>query len=107
MIFSEYTRLQGPDALLFRNFNQRPHQSAADATASRRRGDVDDDFGHAGVDLALRHRAQSGPAENAIAVSDHQSALRQMASVPSLPIRRFGFKRRLPGGDTVDINRPY
>src|SRR5262245_10658676 len=107
MIFGEYTRLKGPDALLFRNFNQRPHQSAADATAPRRRGDVDADFGHSGVHLALRHRAQSGPAENAVAVSDHQSALRQMAGVPPLPIRRFGFKRRLPGGYTFDINRPY
>src|SRR5262249_53158493 len=79
MIFREYARLQRPDAVLFRDFNQLPHQSAADATSTRRRGDVDADFGHAGVRLALRHRAQSGPAENAVAVSDHQSALGQMA----------------------------
>src|SRR5215470_9976087 len=89
VIFGEYARLQRPDALSFRGLDQRAHQRAADAEAARRGRDVDADLGHAGVDFAPRHRTQRGPAENPVTASGRQPALRQVAGVPTLPVRRF------------------
>src|SRR5262245_33453049 len=96
LIFGKYDRLQRPDAMSFRSPNQSAHQRAADAAAARRSCDVNADFGYASVDLAPRHRTQRGPAKNVIFISGHQSALRQMTSVPTIPVRRFGFKGSLP-----------
>src|SRR5882672_4022581 len=105
MIFGEYARLQCPDTVFFRSLDQRPHQRAADAESARRRRDINADFGHAGVNLALRDRTQRGPAENGIAVPGHQAALRQVTGVPALPIRRFGFKSGMPGRYAFEVNR--
>src|SRR5262245_56782301 len=104
MIFWEYTRLERPDAAVFRSPDQSAHQRAADADAARRRRDIDADFRHTGVGLALRNRAQRGPAQNYISVSGHQAAIRQMAVVPALPVRRFGFKSGLPGRYAFEVN---
>src|SRR5262245_7981474 len=105
MIFGKNARLQRPDAMSLRGLDQRAHQRAADAETARRRRDVEADFGNAGVDRAPRHRTQRGPTENAVAASGHKAALRQMTGVPTLPIRRFGFKRGMPGRYALEVNR--
>src|SRR5262245_59189703 len=104
MIFGKYARLKRPDALSFRGLGQRAPYTAADADAARRCGDVDADFGHTGVDFAPRHRAKRGPAENVVAASGHKAALRRVAGVPTLPIRRFGFKRGMSGRYAFEVN---
>src|SRR6266404_1793272 len=66
---------------------------------------IDADFRHTRIRPPRSNRHQRGPAHNSLAISGHQPREGEMTCVPTLPGRRGSLKRRLAGGDSLQINR--
>ena len=65
---------------------------------------INTNFGDARVDLTARDRAERCPAKNRQVVSSDQSGEAQVISVPGFPIRSLSFKRRVSGGDALEVD---
>src|SRR5690606_8668434 len=103
-VLGEYRGLQRPQAVGVRLGDLAVQQRLADAPTASGLGDVDAGLADAGVDRALRDRADTGPADDlAVALGD--------PAVAGQPLRRqrlerryLGLERRHPGRDPLGVD---
>src|SRR5262245_20272222 len=73
-VFRENAALQSPNAGSFCGLNKVLEQQTASSLSTSRCGNVNADFGNAGVHSAARNRAERRPAENLVVAHGHQSS---------------------------------
>ena len=84
--------LESPNPGSLRLGDEGQEESLAEALPAHSGGQVDAHFGDAVVDLAPRDRAKRGPADHLFLQLSHQTAVRTMGLIPSLPGRRLGLE---------------